>query len=281
MAEVIGGLSTSHVPMIGKAIAAKRQEQVSFRPFFDGYAPVRQWVAQARPDIAVVIYNDHGLNFFLDTMPTFALGVAREYANADEGWGPPVPHVFPGAPRLGWHIADRLVADEFDIATCQEMLFDHAGATALDLVWPDGVPVATIPVVINAVQPPLPTPRRCYKIGQAIGRAIRAYPEPLKVLVIGSGGLSHSLGQSGSINQAYDKRCMDQMLSDPEALASLTNDEIVRDAGTQGLEILTWIAMRGVVAGPVDLVASTYHAPISHTGGAMMLFDARGSRTVA
>lgn len=277
MAKVIGGLSTSHVPMIGRAIAGKKQQEVSFAPFFESFSKVHDWLGDARPDVVVVIYNDHGLNFFLDNMPTFAIGAAHAYHNADEGWGPPEPRVFKGAAELSWHVVKSLVADEFDVSTCQEMLFDHAGITALDLLWPERgeLPVAVIPVVVNGVLPPLPTPQRCYAFGQALGRALRSFPKDLKVMVVGSGGLSHELGQTGKINEKFDAFCMDKIVNDPEALTRFTNDEIVDLAGAQGLELMTWVVMRGAVSGEVDVVQSLYHAPISHTGGAMMLLDSR------
>jgi protocatechuate 4,5-dioxygenase beta chain len=274
MARIAGGLGTSHVPMIGRTIAANKQQEVSFKPFFDAYGPVHEWLANAKPDVAIVFYNDHGLNFALDNMPTFAIGAADSYDNADEGWGPPEPRSFRGAPALSWHLVQSLVADEFDISVCREMLFDHAGITALDLLFPgQDIPVATIPIVINAVQPPLPTPLRCYKLGQAIGRAIRRHASDLKVLVVGSGGLSHELGEFGKINEPFDRMTMEKIVAAPEDLTRYTNDEIVDLAGAQGLELMTWIAMRGAVEGAVNVVSSIYHAPISHTGGAMMLIE--------
>ena len=281
MATVVGGLGTSHVPMIGRTIAANKQAEVPFAPFFASFGKVHDWLAEAKPDIVIVFYNDHGLNFFLDNMPTFAVGVAHEYRNADEGWGEPEPRTFRGDPALAWHLVQSLVADEFDVSTCQHMLFDHAGITALDLLFPaDGpghgaIPVATIPIVLNAVLPPLPTPLRCYKLGQAIGRAIRSFPEPRRVLVVGSGGLSHELGISGKINSDFDRLTLDKIEHDPLALTRYTNDEIVDLAGAQGLELMTWLAMRGAAAGG-QVVNSIYHTPISHTGGAMMLIDTRG-----
>ncbi|MDF7775312.1 class III extradiol dioxygenase family protein [Sphingomonas sp. AOB5] len=274
MARITGGLGTSHVPMIGRTIAAGTQAEVSFAPFFDGYVPVHRWLGERKPDVAIVFYNDHGLNFALDNMPTFAIGAAGEYRNADEGWGEPEPRSFRGAPELSWHLIQSLVADEFDPSVCREMLFDHAGITALDLLYPGhDVPVAVIPIVINAVQPPLPTPLRCYKLGQAIGRAVASFGQDIGVLIVGSGGLSHELGEFGKINQPFDRMTMDKIVADPEALTRYTNDEIVDLAGAQGLELMTWIAMRGAVAGAVDVVSSVYHAPISHTGGAMMLIE--------
>lgn len=281
MAKVIGGLGTSHVPMIGRTIAAGRQEEVSFAPFFASFAPVHEWLAEAKPDVVLVFYNDHGLNFFLDNMPTFAIGVAGEYRNGDEGWGEPEPRTFRGDAALSWHIVQSLIADEFDVSTCQEMLFDHAGITALDLLYPSDkgghgeIPVAVIPVVLNAVLPPLPTPARCYKLGQAIGRAIRSFGQDRRVLIVGSGGLSHELGVAGKINQEFDRLTLDKIEHDPEALTRYTNNEIVDLAGAQGLELMTWLAMRGAASGG-HRVTSIYHAPISHTGGAMMLIDTGG-----
>ena len=279
MARVVGGLGTSHVPMIGRTIAANRQADVPFAPFFESFVPVHAWLNDVRPDVVIVFYNDHGLNFFLDNMPTFAVGVAHEYRNADEGWGKPEPRTFRGDADLSWHIVQSLIADEFDVSTCQHMLFDHAGITALDLLFPtDGIghgdiPVATIPIVLNAVLPPLPTPARCYKFGQAIGRAVRSYPADRKVLIVGSGGLSHELGQSGRINERFDRYTLEAILDDPEALTRYTNNEIVDLAGAQGLELMTWLAMRGAAAGAAEVIARIYQMPISHTGGAMMLLD--------
>src|SRR5579883_3301837 len=196
MAQIVGGIATSHIPSIGKAIARGLYDDPYWKDFFDGYKPVHQWLDEVRPDTVVVIYNDHGLNFFLDKMPTFAVGAASEYRNTDEGWGLPVAHPFPGDARLSWHLIDSLVEDEFDVTSCQEMLVDHAFTIPLSLLWPGSAharPVKTIPIEINTVQHPLPSPARCFKLGRAIGRAIESYDENAKVLILGTGGLSHQL----------------------------------------------------------------------------------------
>ncbi len=277
MARIIGGLTTSHVPSIGKAIAQKQQQDPYWKPFFDAFHPVHDWLAREKPDVAVVIYNDHGLNNFLDKMPTFAIGAAHEYHNADEGWGIPVQKPFKGDAKLSWHIIENLVADEFDITMCQEVLVDHAFTLPMALMYPGGQdwPVRTVPVMMNSVQHPLPNPRRCYKLGQAIGKAIESYPEDIKVVLLGTGGLSHQLDgeRAGFINKPFDLWCMDKMLNDPEALARLSNHEIVEKAGSQGVELMTWIAMRGAMQGRVTQISSTYHVPISNTGGAVMLLE--------
>ena len=278
MARIIGGLTTSHVPSIGGAIARGEQQTPYWKPFFDAFIPVHEWLAKEKPDLAIVIYNDHGLNFFLDRMPTFAVGAAARYDNADEGWGIPVLPSFEGDTELSWHMINGLVHDEFDITMCQEFLVDHAFTLPLKLMYPNAGarwPIKAIPVTINSVQHPLPSAARCWKLGQAIGRAVESFPKDMKVVVLGTGGLSHQLDgtRAGFINKPFDLMCMDKIVNDPVALTRFSNREIIEQAGSQGVELMTWIAMRGALSGRVDTVTSMYHAPISNTGGAVMLLS--------
>lgn len=277
MATIVGGIATSHVPAIGNAIARGWQHDPAWKAFFDSYQPVHEWLASIRPDVAVVIYNDHGLNFFLNAQPTFAVGAAPCYVNDDEGWGLPVVPPYPGHPVLSWHLIESLVAQEFDITTCQEMRVDHAFTLPLMLLWPGtgARPIRTVPVVINHVQYPLPTPARCYKFGEAIGRAIESFDEELRVLVIGSGGLSHQLDgeRAGFLNPEFDRFCLERLVSDPGALARYSVTDLVRLAGAQGTEFTTWLAMRAALAGPVVNRHQSYQAPISSTATAVMLLE--------
>ena len=281
MATTVGGIATSHIPSIGKAIARGLQNDPSWKPFFDAYKPVHQWLDAVKPDVAVVIYNDHGLNFFLDKMPTFAVGAAAQYCNADEGWGLPVALPFPGNPELSWHLIDSLVDDEFDITICQEMLVDHAFTVPMALLWPKSGGVAgsrsvtTIPVAVNTVQFPLPSPARCYKLGKAIGRAIETFRKDARVVVIATGGLSHQLdgARAGFINKKFDLMCLDKIVSDPEALTRYSVHDLVREAGAQGVELLTWLVMRGAMTGQVVEKHHSYHIPISNTAAAVMVLE--------
>ena len=189
MATVVGGIACSHIPAIGSALARELQNEPYWKPFFDGYPPVRAWLERVRPDVAIVIYNDHGLNFFLDKMPTFAIGAAPEYTNADEGWGLKPVAPFPGHPEFSWHLIESLMADEFDLTTCQEMQVDHGFTVPMSLLWPNRSPwpVRTVPIAVNTVQHPLASPGRCFRFGQALGRAIASFPENLKVVLVGTG----------------------------------------------------------------------------------------------
>jgi protocatechuate 4,5-dioxygenase, beta chain len=277
MARIIGGITTSHVPAIGGAIAKRLQTEPYWKPFFDGFIPVRQWLAEVKPDVAVVFYNDHGLNFFLDRMPTFAVGAAPEYRNADEGWGIPTLAPLAGHPAFSWHVIESLVNDEFDPVSCQEMLVDHAVSLPMKLLWPDqACPVRVIPVCINTVQAPLPSARRCYKLGQSVARAVQSWPGNEKVLMIGTGGLSHQLDgeRAGFINKPFDLQFMRSLIDDPTWATQFSTHELVEKAGTQGIELLMWLATRAALPGTVTQLHTNYHIPISNTATGLMLMEA-------
>jgi protocatechuate 4,5-dioxygenase beta chain len=276
MATIVGGIGSSHVPAIGAAIARGLQQSEQWKPFFDAYRPAQDWLEAVRPDVAVVFYNDHGLNFFLDAMPTFAVGAAAEYRNADEGWGLPVTKPYAGDPDLSWRLIEDLVEEEFDIASCQKMLVDHAFTIPMKLLWPNGPPVRVVPIAINTVQHPLPSPARCYKLGQAVGRAIERFDgEEQRVVFIGTGGLSHQLdgSRAGFINKPFDRLCLEQIVEEPRCLTHYSVRELVALAGAQGVELLMWLAMRGAVGDHAALVHSHYQVPISNTAAGLLVIE--------
>ena len=277
MAQLIGGITTSHVPAIGRAIARDLQADPYWKPFFDGYPPVHEWLAKVRPDVIVMFYNDHGLNFFLDKMPTFAVGAAAEYHNADEGWGIPVLPPIKGEQDLSWHLIESLIAEEFDVTTCQEMNIDHAVSLPMALLWPGqgAWPVKVVPVCINTVQFPLPSAARCYKLGQAVGRAIRSWDSDQRVVVMGTGGLSHQLDgeRAGFINKDFDVKFMDSLLADPAWATKYSITDLVELTGTQGIELLMWLAARGALGEQVRQVHRNYHIPISNTAAGLMVME--------
>ena len=281
MAHIIGSISTSHVPAIGGAIARGKQQDPYWKPFFDGFDKAREWLAREKPDVVVILHNDHGLNFFLDKMPTFAVGAAESYQNSDEGWGIPALPAAKGCVDLSWHIVESLVADEFDITTCQEALIDHAVSLPLALLWPDGLqqgrwPVEIVPVCINTVLAPFPSASRCYRLGQALRKAVTSWDSDKRVLIIGSGGLSHQLdgARAGHINKKFDLAFMESMVDDPKWITQYSNDELVDLTGTQGIELLMWVAARGALDDmPVRQFHSNYHLPISNTATGLLVLE--------
>ena len=277
MAQIVGSITTTHVPSIGGAIAKGLQKDPCWSPFFDGFKPVHAWLDKVKPDVAVVIYNDHGLNFFLDKLPTFAVGAAAEYRHADEGWGLPVVAPFPGDEELSWQIINTLVEKEFDITTCQEMLVDHAFTIPISLLWPGNGPrpVRTVPVCVNTVQFPIPSAARSLKLGQAIGAAIESWDSDARVVVLGTGGLSHQLDgeRAGFMNKDFDHKFMESLINEPEWATQYSSTELVELVGSQGVELLNWLAARGTLHGKVRKVHANYHIPISNTASGLMLIE--------
>lgn len=277
MARIVGGVTTSHIPAIGNAMTGKLEQTPYWKRFFDGYEPVKKWLDKVEPDIAIVIYNDHGLNFFLDKVPTFALGCADRYDNADEGWGLTTQASFEGDAQFSWHLAESLIRQEFDLTTCQEMLVDHGFIVPMSLMWRHLAqwPVKAIPLAVNTVQHPIPSARRLLRLGHALRQAIESYPEDLKVVIFGTGGMSHQLQgeRAGYIDVDFDLQCMSSVINDPEWLASLSIDEIIRKAGTEGVETIMWLAMRGALHPNVNVVHKHYHVPISNTGAGVLVLE--------
>ena len=277
MARIVGGVTTSHIPAIGNAMTGGLEQTPYWKRFFDGYEPVKEWLAEVDPDIAIVVYNDHGLNFFLDKVPTIALGCADRYDNADEGWGLQTLQSFQGDAQFSWHLAESLIEQQFDITTCQEMLVDHGFIVPMALMWrhlPDW-PVKGIPLAINTVQHPIPTARRLLKLGEALGRAIESYPEDLKVVIFGTGGMSHQLQgeRAGIIDVEYDLECMESVISNPDWLASQSTSHIIEKAGTEGVETIMWLTMRGAVGDNFRVVHKHYHVPVSNTGAGVLVLE--------
>jgi protocatechuate 4,5-dioxygenase, beta chain len=274
MAKIVGSITMTHVPSIGGAIANGKQQDPYWKPFFDGFPPVREWLKEVKPDIVVMIYNDHGLNFFLDKMPTFAIGAAPEYQSLDEGWGIPTMPPFKGDLDLSWHLIESLIANEFDLTTCQEMVVDHAFTLPMALLWPEQKwPVRTVPVCINTVQFPLPTVKRCYSLGQSIGKAIEEWDSDARVVIVGTGGLSHQLDgkRAGFINKEFDLMFMEKLVSDPLWITRYSIEDLVELTGTQGVELLNWVIARAALQGEVMKLHSNYHIPISNTAAGLMV----------
>ena len=280
MAEIIWGLASSHVPSIGAAMDNHKTQDPYWKPLFDGYRPAREWMAEHTPDVIVLVYNDHANSIGLDLVPTFAVGTAATFPVADEGWGGrPVPPVI-GHPALSQHIVESLVDDEFDITVAHQLAVDHGFTVPLSVYCPepgDAWPCPVIPLLVNVIQYPQPTASRCFNLGKALGRAIRSYPDDLTVAVFGTGGMSHQLAgeRAGLINPVFDKMFMEKIQSDPASLAALSREEYVIEAGSEGIEMIMWLIMRGAMNDEITRIAETYHVPASNTAAALALFENR------
>jgi protocatechuate 4,5-dioxygenase beta chain len=269
MARITAGVTTSHVPAIGAALDLGKQDSEYWAPLFKGYEWSKSWIADERPDVIVLVYNDHASAFSLEVIPTFAIGCADEFPIADEGFGPrPVPAVI-GHPHLACHLAQSLILDEFDMTVINQMAVDHGLTVPLSLMFgqPDAWPVRVVPIAVNVIQYPPPTGERCYKLGQAIRRAVESYDENLNVQVWGTGGMSHQLQgpRAGLINQIFDNSFLDNMVENPDVLRRIPHIEYVRESGSEGIEMVMWLIMRGALGDAVELLHRFYHVPASNT----------------
>ena len=276
MAKIIGGIGTSHVPTIAMAYDKGRQADPDWKPLFDGYAPVARWLAEKKPDVLVFCFNDHATTFLFDLYPTFALGVSDGYRIADEGQGERKIPPLKGHAALSRHIARALVADEFDLTIFQDQPLDHGLHSPLTMMWPSQPdwPGAVVPLVVNVLQHPLPSPRRCYRLGQHLRKAILSFPEDLKVAVVGTGGLSHQLigERAGFNNEAWDREFLDLIDRDPERLAGMTIEDFMRLGGNEGAEIIMWLIMRGALGAQARKVHASSYLPMTTTM-AVALFE--------
>jgi len=286
MAKITASVYTSHVPAIGAALDLGKTKDPYWQPLFAGYDYSKQWLRDNRPDVVFLVYNDHATAFSLEMIPTFAIGCAAEFKPADEGWGPrPVP-VVQGHPELAAHIAQSVIQDDFDLTIVNKMDVDHGLTVPLSLMcgqppqsdfrWPCPV----IPFAVNVVQYPVPSGRRCFQIGQAIRRAVESFDEPLKVQIWGTGGMSHQLQgpRAGLINREWDNAFLDRLIADPEAQSQVPHIDYVREAGSEGIELVMWLIARGAMAdvagGPKPVVKHRfYHVPASNTAVGHLILE--------
>ena len=278
MAHITASVYTSHVPAIGAALDLGKSQEPYWQPVFKGYEYGKQWLKENTPDVIFLVYNDHATAFSLEMIPTFAIGTAAEYQPADEGWGPrPVPKVI-GHPELASHIAQSVIQDDFDLTIVNKMEVDHGLTVPLSLMCgqPQAWPCPVIPFAVNVVQYPVPSGRRCYHLGRAIRKAVASYDAPLKVQIWGTGGMSHQLQgpRAGLINREWDNAFLDELIADPAALANKPHIDYVREAGSEGIELVMWLIARGAMTdSPPKVLQRFYHVPASNTAVGHLILE--------
>ncbi|MBS0322024.1 MAG: gallate dioxygenase [Proteobacteria bacterium] len=276
MARILGAIASSHTPTIGFAVDKQKQDDPVWKPIFEAYAPIQRWLAEKKPDVLFLIYNDHVTSFFFDHYSAFALGIGDEYAVADEGGGARALPPIAAAPALAAHIASVLMAEEFDLSVFQNRALDHGCFSPLSVMLPHdhGWPCALLPLQCGVLQFPIPTARRCYRLGHALRRAIESFPADLGVVIVATGGLSHQVHgeRAGFNNTAWDAEFMDLLEHDPEALTRLTHAEYAERGGFEGAEVIMWLIMRGAMTPKVRCLHRSYYLP-SMTGIATAIYE--------
>ena len=285
MARIIGGFATSHTPTIGFAVDTNKQTDPVWEPIFKGYEPVQKWLQEEKPDVIFYIFNDHMTSFFIDHYSQFALGVGDTFPVADEGGGARDLPPLQGHPGLAEHIAKGLVADEFDLSYFQNKGLDHGCFSPMSLLFPEhkqGWPAKLIPFQVGVLVSPSPNASRCYKLGQALRRAIQTYPEDIKVAIAGTGGLSHQVHgeRCGFNNTEWDMEFMDLLEKNPEKSTDYTIAQLAELGGMEGAEVVMWLMMRGALSEKVEMVHQTYYLP-SMCPIASLIFEERSNEQPA
>ncbi len=269
MARVTAGVATSHVPAIGAAIDLGKTADDYWKPVFAGYEFSKEWIIKEKPDVVFLVYNDHASAFSLKTIPTFAIGCGEAFKPADEGWGPRQVPTVNGCPELAWHIAQSVIHDDFDLTVVNEMDVDHGLTVPLSLMFgqPEEWPCLVIPFLVNVIVYPPPSGQRCFKIGKAIAKAVKSFDKDLNVQIWGTGGMSHQLQgpRAGLINQEFDNAFFELLLKDPDSLARKPHIDYLREAGSEGIELVMWLTMRGALNANVSELHRFYHVPASNT----------------
>ena len=277
MARITAGVASSHVPAIGVAVDLGKTQDEYWAPLFRGYEFTKQWIAEEKPDVVLLVYNDHASAFGLDMIPTFAIGCGENFKPADEGWGArPVPEV-QGCPDLAWHIMQSVIQDDFDLTVVNEMDVDHGLTVPLSLMFgqPEEWPCRVIPLAVNVVVYPPPSGQRCYNLGKALRRAVDSFDEDFNVQIWGTGGMSHQLQwpRAGLINKKWDKEFFDRLVNEPDELAAMPHIDYLREAGSEGVELVMWLVMRGALNRDVKELHRFYHVPASNTAVGHLILE--------
>ncbi|SDH78994.1 protocatechuate 4,5-dioxygenase alpha subunit [Vibrio xiamenensis] len=277
MAQIIGGIGASHSPTIGFAKDNNKADDPGWKPIFTGFQVVQDWVKQQQIDVMFMIFNDHITSFFFDHYSPFALGVDDSYHTADEGGGPRQYPAVKGHLELSRHIANSLIADEFDLSIFQKKPLDHGCFSPLSMISPDvqGWSGSIVPLQVGVLQFPIPNAKRCYKLGKSLRKAIESFPDPeLRVAIVATGGLSHQVHgeRCGFNNLEWDQRFLDLLEHQPEQLADMRLAEYAELGGLEGAEVIMWLIMRGALSDKVRKVHSANYLP-SMTNIATVIYE--------
>ena len=245
MAELAGIFAVSHTPVMTN-LPGNPPESVT-GPVFAAYRAMGDEIVRLKPDVLLLISDDHLHNFFLDNMPAFCIGLGTSHDSPVEGWLKVPRRVIPGHPAFAAHLLENLYANGFEPALSMELTLDHGMITPLELAGISGE-FPCVPLLVNCVQPPLPRMARCIALGEAVRAAINTLDGETRVVVLATGGLSHDVGtpRMGIVNDAFDRAFLARLeAGEPEALACYAQDH-VNEAGNGAEEIRNWLVAHGI-----------------------------------
>tara|TARA_R110001632_G_scaffold7382_2_gene29377 strand:- start:17254 stop:18504 length:1251 start_codon:yes stop_codon:yes gene_type:complete len=279
MAKIIGGIGASHSPTIAFAKDTNKGTDAAWKPIFDDFSVLQNWVHDQKVNVLFLIFNDHITSFFFDHYSPFTLGVDDTYETADEGGGARDYPAAQGHTELSRHIAQSMMNAEFDLATFQKKPLDHGFFSPFSMIAPEingGMwKGKVVPLQVGVLQFPAPTAKRCYQFGKALRNAIQSFPDDaMRVAIVATGGLSHQVHgeRCGFNDESWDNEFLDTLEADPEALTKLTHADYATKGGFEGAEVIMWLIMRGALSSKVNRVHRSTYLP-SMTNIATVIYE--------
>jgi aromatic ring-opening dioxygenase catalytic subunit (LigB family) len=273
MARLVGVFAASHGPLIIREwprLAEPLKARVTA-----GFREVGRQLRDSAPDVLIVVSPDHWINFFLDNLPSVCFGIGAEHK------GPPEPFLkdFPwtslrGHPGLGLHIARTALEQDFEPSLSHHMTLDHGFCIPLWRMELETLP-AIVPMVVNDLEPPMPSIRRCLAWGRLLARAIASYPQDLRVAILGTGGLSHSIGEKtmGEVDEPFDRGCLAALAAGADRPVIDFLEDALPRTGNGAQEMRNWVVAHGAADGRGFAVIDYFPAPELYIGCGFAAWD--------
>lgn len=248
MASLVGAFATSHGPLLVREWQAVPEEQK--RRLSAAFRELGKRVSGAKPDVIIAVAPDHWSNFFLNNWPAVCIGVGEANEGPPEPWLKDFPHrSIAGHPGLAMHLVKSALDEGFEPSVSHRLKLDHGICIPLWRMGLEPMP-RIVPMILNSIEPPFPSVARCLAWGRQIAKSISSYAEPLRVAVLASGGLSHSIGERtmGAIDEDFDRECIARFSSDEKSLLRFLEEKLPQ-AGNGTEEVRNWVVAHGAAGG--------------------------------
>ncbi|HXR86030.1 MAG TPA: hypothetical protein VN728_03635 [Stellaceae bacterium] len=240
MAELVGAFAASHAPLIARDWA--KLPAASREIITADFAELGRRLAATRPDVLIELAPDHWTNFFIDNLPSICIGVGASHDGPPEPFMKDFPRPIAGDAAFAQHIAKTAFEEDFEPSISHHMALDHGFCIPLSKLGLPRLP-RLVPIVVNNLEPPMPSIRRCFAWGRLLAKAIATYPDNIRVAILGSGGLSHSIGEPtmGAIDEAFDRDCIKAFQDGAEGPLTRLLDDRMEAAGNGTHEVRNWV----------------------------------------
>ena len=259
MAQIVAAMAMTHSPGLTGWFAAAPEEQQHLARH--ALAEMRSRLEAARPDVLLMVSNDHLLNWPINNTPEFTVGIGDEHigpADWYDEWLALGKYRVAGHPGLARHLVTEGARRRIAFAYLRRMAFDDGFSVPLHYLNPE-MRIPLVPISMNCTVPPIPTPERAYAVGRTLRDMVRGYPGTERVAVVATGGLSHAPGGPRYfwVDEEFDRWFLDLLKGgDHAALLRECTLERMEAAGSGGTaELLAWVVALAFTGGPADVLA--------------------------